>query len=344
MKKLLILFMFFFLVGCSEEEITKEVFFDNDYYRVSTPYKPPIVDGFVLNNVWGTYNSRTVEEDLMMLSTTFFKTNNSFFQAGQYLSEDILKDLLSDEYLNNSDPFLIDEVEHKTTFITTIHEQNYIAGSGNIKGVSLGVVLNPHQFYKNEFGTNVYAEVEISDEFIETTAQKLVQHFKMNEELKEIRILVAFFILPPPNSLFPGTFEYIGNTFKEEIELKKINYEYLLLNSTKVLSDDLESYNFQKLLEEEVEAVKKNTLVKSEGIYYENSIIQIDVEVSNVKFQKSEIIHLTSKISEVVNSYKCDCFINVKIKSSNNLEALVIKKENSLKPEITIMRWMYEYW
>lgn len=338
MKKLLILFMFFFLIGCSEEEITKEVFFDNDYYRISTPYKQPIVDGFVLNNIWGTYNPRTVEEDLMMLSTTFFKTNNSFFQAGQYLTEDILENLLSEENLNKSDPFLIDEVEHKTTFITTIHEQNYIAGNGNIKGVSLGVVLNPHQSYKNEFGTNVYTEVEIDEEFILSTAKKLVQHFRLNEELNDKRILIAFFILPEPNSIFPGTFRYMGDTFKEEIKIKKVDYEYLLLNSTKVLSNDLESYNFQKLLEEEVETIKKNTLVKAEGIYYENSVIQVDVEISNVKFQKSEIIYLTSKISEIVNSYKCNCFINVKIKSSFNLEALVIKKEDSSKPEITIMR------
>ena len=156
MKKVfLILLTIILLTGCNKEKV--EITYDNTYYQVASPYKKG-VSSYTLNS----YDKSEVESMMMYLSTKYFNANNSFYEEGQYLSTDIIKDLLTK--FNETDK-LLDDSSTKPTYISTIYEQDYLANNNILKGLSLSLVLNCNQKYvkDNVTYTQVLDEKEVLD-------------------------------------------------------------------------------------------------------------------------------------------------------------------------------------
>ncbi len=337
MKKYLIL-VFIFLIACSNEvEEVKEVVYGGQYYRVATPYQPPVANNYVLNNDVGNYYPRQVEEDLMLFSTNFFKTNNSLYQAGQFLTEEKLEKLLASNYLNFSEKMVINDEEYETNFIIAILEQNFLALNGNLKGISLGVVINQYQPYQNERGAILHQEIEVPKEFIVQTANDLVEYIREFPELEEKRIMVSFFYLNSPSAQFPGSIKYLGDTFTDEINLEEIDYQYHLLSSNYVLSNDLETYNLYRNLKEEILKIN-NSRITGEGIYFNHQLKELNMTIENVFYHKSEIIKIANVIEEIINNSRCNCYVNIQIKQNQKLEALITKEETEILTDVIILR------
>lgn len=334
MKKIMIILSLLLVVGCNKTEVKVEVSFNADNYNVYQPYKTPVSPSFVIENTLNNYDPSAVSNDLMMLSTNYFKVSNSYFQNGQYYEEEEIKKLLSLDKLNKLD---------ETVYFTALHEQNYLASNGNIKGISLALVINPYQQTKNEAGIYSIQERIITEEFLNKAAEKLLHNARQIKELENKRIVIAIFYLNEPNKMFPGTFKYIGNSFDEEIKLTKVNYEYHLLTDDFVAKDDMNTHNMFESISTSLKTIDKGAMINGTGIYFEKEVQQIDIEISG-NFIKSEVIYLSNLISKEIGlEANLKANIIVKIKSNKEVQAIINKRSNSLKTNVEILRgWFYE--
>lgn len=68
---------------------------EEDTYRTILPYVPGCRAWLIVNKVRNRYDIDEVEQGLIRQAKDVFDTEEYFFQEGQYLTEDLLKDYLS---------------------------------------------------------------------------------------------------------------------------------------------------------------------------------------------------------------------------------------------------------
>ncbi|MDD4282563.1 MAG: CamS family sex pheromone protein [Bacilli bacterium] len=343
MKKLLLIgLMLLFLTGCRDDDniVRKlEMDFDNEYYQVATPYKKSISGNYVINNVLNNYDINDIENSFMMLSSNYFKTNNSLYQEGQYLNREELKELLSKEKLNKNNPIEINGSMIKPTYITSVYEQNYLTNNGNLKGITIGLIFNPYQAYEGEYGSYDYEEVDLDvlESIIFDRANEVVKYLKNKLGLEKTKIVVGVYLQNRPNAMLPGGIRYIGITTSSSIDLVEINYEYQYLNSSYVLNNDINIYNAFNSLEKSIKKVKDIISVSAKGLYYNNKIQNIEMTVYSGTFSNSELLYLSEVISEELVNFDNHINIRIIIKSNETMVAFINKESNSLKSNVYIL-------
>ena len=185
------------LVGCNKQEDKVEINYDNTYYQVATPYKESIGSYSI-----GDYDKEEVESMLMKLSTEYFKTNNSLYQEGQYLTSEEIKQLVTD--YNNTEEIKVDDVTIKPSYITTIYEQNYLATNNVLKGISFAIVVDNKQYYDNNY--KIIDEKIVLD-YALSKVNSLISYVRSKEELKKVDIVVGIYL----ENDYKGSFKYISN-------------------------------------------------------------------------------------------------------------------------------------
>ena len=186
MKKLvLFLFVCLFITGCGGESQSTKINIDNSYYQVATPYLAAVGSYSIRE-----YNKEEVDKMLMMLSSEYFKINNSLYQEGQYLTTEELKNLII-QY-NTTDEFVVDDVKINPSYITAIYEQNYLATNNVLKGISLAIVVDNVQ----QYGQNQYKEIDdnIVLDYALAKARELNEYMRTKEELKNINIVIGIYL------------------------------------------------------------------------------------------------------------------------------------------------------
>ena len=91
MKKVYILLLTLLIVGCESKSINSYKDIDN-YYRIYTPYKDrsSVYSISTINSI----NMEEVETELMDISKIYYDSNKLYYQSGQYLDNEFLKELL----------------------------------------------------------------------------------------------------------------------------------------------------------------------------------------------------------------------------------------------------------
>lgn len=344
MKKYIISFLcLFMLTGCNtkNEVSTIDLEFDNNYYQIYNPYKKGVANNYVVNNVLNNYDVLDVESSLMELSTTYFKTNNSYYQAGQYLKESELKTLLGSEELNRATKLNIDNININPIYISSIYEQNYLASNGHLKGISLAIVLNPYQAYKNAYGSYNYKIVDSNTlfEFGQAVANKLLKYMHSKEKLVDTKILLALYFQRSPGAILPDGFKYMGVTNKDSVELEAINYQYYHLKSDYVIKNDVNVTTAFSNLEKTIKNDFSTIYMNGKGLYQDNILKDVEIDVVNSDLDKSELLYLCQVLSrEIGKSFDSKLDVRVYIKSNSQILALITKEKNTLKGNIYIMR------
>ena len=341
MKKfILFILVLVLLTGCHKEEKVIDLSFDDDYYTIATPYKEGVGNNYIRSSVITTYDYSQVESDLMDLSTKYFDSSKYRFQAGQYLTEKKLISLLSDKKLNKTSEIKIDGITLKPNYISGIHEQNFLDKKNNLKGVSIALVLNPYQEYKNENGSYLYKEIDkkVLIQYGKDKSKDLLKELRKIKDYQNISIMMALYVVGDPSENVNGNFEYIGKTNNDSIEYEEINYEYHYLTSNYVLEHDLNSYKAFDSLNKMMSKKLDNVYITAKGLYVNNSLNKLDIEINSNLMNKDKMLMVSQMFADqIVSSFDESLLIRVYFKIGNETKVLIVKKRNSIETNIYLL-------
>ena len=323
MKKIIyVLFLIILLTGCGEKEEVNNITYDNTYYQVATPYKEAI-GSYSLSS----YDKNEVDLMLMNLSTNYFKTNNSLYQAGQYLDSSEIKTLVN-KY-NETESIKVDKIDINPKYITTIYEQNYLTMNNNLKGISLALVVTNKQYY-SETSYKIIDEKIVLD-YAKEKANELVKYMYSKEELKDVKIIIGIYL--ESNNTLNGSFKYIGSANKEKVELQYVNYNYQSLDSNYVMTNDSDTYNNILAIKQSLNEFN-NVYINPIGLYKDKQLVLVNLTINKSYFKNSEILVITNILTNNLNTFDSNIGINIYFKSNNNIKAFISKKENKLETHI----------
>lgn len=323
MKKIIyVLFLIILLTGCVEKEKVNNITYDNTYYQVATPYKEA-VGSYSLTS----YDKNEVDLMLMNLSTNYFKTNNSLYQAGQYLDSSEIK-VLVNQY-NETENIKVDKVEISPKYITTIYEQNYLTMNNNLKGISLAIVVTNKQYYTDTSYKIVDEKIVL--DYAKEKANELVKYMHNKEGLKDIKIVIGIYL--ESNNTLNGSFKYIGSSSNDSIELQYVNYNYQSLDSNYIMNNDTDTYNNILAIKQSLSDYN-NIYINPIGLYKDKQLVLVNLTINKSYFKNSEILAITNVLTNNLNTFGSDVGINVYFKSNNNIKAFISKKDNKLEAHI----------
>lgn len=321
MKKIIYtLFILILLTGCSEKEIVS-IAYDDSYYQVALPYKEA-VGNYSLNS----YDKNEVDMMLMNLSTNYFKTTNSFYQSGQYLTTTEIKDLVLK--LNETEEILVDKISVKPQYIKTIYEQNYLNSNDTLKGISLALVVS-NKVYYSDTSYEIIDEQIVLD-YAKEKVLELVEYMRSKEELKDTRIVVGIYL--ESNNTLSGSFKYIGEITSLD-DLKYINYNYQYLDSNYVMNNDTDTYNVILTINQMLN--EYNTVyLNSIGLYKDKNLVEVNFTFTKSYFKNSEVLAIINDLTSAIKSFDSSVKVNIYFKNNNNIKAFVTKQNNKLETYI----------
>ena len=309
---LLILLMM--LTGCGEKQV--DIVYDDTYYQVAKPYKSSVGSYSI-----ASYDKQEVETMLMNLSTNYFKTNNSFYQEGQYLTKDEIKKLVTN--FNAIDSIQIDGMMVEPKYIISIYEQDYLLYNGNLKGISLAIVVNNKQYYGN---SHKIIDENIVLDYAKEKAKDLVYYMHNKEGLKDARIVIGIYL--ENNDYLKGSFKYIG----ENGNLNYVNYNYQALDSSYIMRNDINTYNAVMAIKQSLNDY--NTLYLNPiGLYKGNELVKVDLTINKSFLTTGEVLTLSNIIGNNLYAFG-DVSVNVYFKSNNQTKAYVTKKQGKIETRI----------
>lgn len=320
MKKVIyILIGLLIFTGC-EEKKQVDITYDNTYYQVVTPYKDAIGSYSIRS-----YDKNEVDTMLMNLSTNYFKTNNSLYQQGQYLTTDEIKHLVN--LYNETENIKIDKVEISPEYITTIYEQNYLTTNNNLKGISLALVVTNKQYYNDNKAYKLVDEQTVL-EYAKEKANELVKYMYDKAELKNTRIVIGIYL--EGNNTLKGGFKYIGEANNQKLELQYVNYNYQSLDSNYIMNNDLDTYNSILAIKQSLKEYT-NLYINPIGLYQDKKLVKVNIILTKSYFKNVEILAINDILSHNLNSFDNNIQIEIYFKNSNNIKAYTTKKDNKIE-------------
>ena len=343
MKKIIIIIsLILILTGCNKEEKefleSNSLQFSDEYYEIATPYKKGVSNNYGISGVYNNYDLDEIEKWLMNLSTKYFSVDNSYYQSGQYLNEQDLKKLLSKEMLNNSNTIKIDGIKINPTYISYIHEQNYLNSNGKLKGISLGIVLNPYQEYVNKYGSYLYKKVDEKEliKYGKEISEKLLDYLINEKKLNKNKFVIALYIESEPNSSLPGNFKYVGITSRNVINFKPVNYKYEYIKSDYVMSKDTDLYNVLLSVEKKIKDVLDNSYLSGTILYVDEEASTIEVNINSNYISRSDLLIISQMLNNEINS-SLPNHLNIKVYIKENDKIKAFSNKMNTKNEIIIL-------
>lgn len=342
MKKYLILIIILLLLtGCNEKENkVTEMTFDDEYYDIMTPYKTGVGNNYVRSSVITTYDYTLVDSGLMDIAVQYFDPNDVKFQAGQYLTEEILIDLLSDENLNNAETVTIDDITIKPNYISAIHEQNFLNDQGELSGIAIALVINPYQEYQNNSGTYLYKALNTDEaiKFGQEKAQTLLKYIREIDGLEKVKIMMSLYVVGSPDEISSGNFEYVGDTTNDKITFEDLDYQYQYLTSNYVLENDLNNYTAFGTLVKNIESEVDDLYITAEGLYVNNNLKRVEITVNSSLLTKDKLLMISQLFAEeITKQFNDNILIKVYLKINDDTKALIVKKRDSLESNIYLL-------
>ncbi len=340
MKKLLVsLICIIVVAGCSNHsddvENTYSMKYNDDYYSIYMPYKKGVSDNYILNNNVVDFDVDTIEKDLIQISTNAFPVDKYYYQEGQYLTKSKLKELLKEGNLNKSKEQKIDGKVIKPKMVAGIYEKNFLNKSGDIKGISLGVVLNPYQAYDSN---NNYVTID-NDTIIDCgkdASKKLIEYMRTNFKLDNIPILVALYVEASPESNVGGNYLYYGVTENNEIKFNYIDQKNFYMNSKNVKKIDLTNYNNFKKFEETIRQYDNSIYLSGLGYFNGNNLSKIDIIVTKSHYSYGELLYINQLLSENAIKYFKDVKVIIEVRAINDTKSYIVKEHGETSTDIFI--------
>lgn len=339
-RLLLIICALIILSGCSFKDTsnfdsTYSVKYNDDYYTIYMPYKKGVGKNYILNSNVVDFDLNTIEKNLIQISANEFDIYKYYYQEGQYLTQKRLKKLLNNENLNKTSVTTIDGKKVKPQFIAGIFEKNFLNKDGELKGLSLGIVLNPYQAYDSNGNYVKYDEKKLID-FGKEKSAELVEYIRDELDIKYVPILVALYVESSPETSVSGDYLYYGVTLNYDIEFNNIDQKKYYMNNSKVKESDKNSYNNFKKIEESIREYDNSIYVSGLGYYSGGKLTKLDIVVTKSYYSHGELLYISQLISENILKYFDDTKVVVDIKAINDIQAYVVKNAGETSTDIFI--------
>lgn len=340
MKKLLVsLICIIVVAGCSKNsddvENTYSMKYNDDYYSIYMPYKKGVSDNYILNNNVVDFDVETIEKGLIQISTNAFPVDKYYYQEGQYLSKSKLKELLKSDFLNNEKEQIIEGKKIKPEMVAGIYEKNFLNKNGDIKGVSLGLILNPYQAYDSDNNYVTIDEDKIID-YGKDASKKLIEYMREQFKLDNVPILVALYVEASPKSNVGGNYLYYGVTENNEIKFNYIDQKNFYMNSKDVKKIDLTNYNNFKKFEETIKQYDNSIYLSGLGYFNGDNLSKIDIIVTKSHYSYGELLYISQLLSENVMKYFKDVKVIIEVKAINDIKSYIVKDQGETTTDIFI--------
>ena len=341
MKKLFIILICFIAVtGCTKDENvvneiqTYSLQYNDDYYTIYLPYKKGVGNNYILNSNVVDFNVDSIERGLVQISANEFDVNKYYYQEGQYLTQDNLKKLLSKDKLNKAGEKTVSGKKIKPTLIAGIYEKNFLNKKGELKGMSLGIVLNPYQSYDSNNNYVKYDQDELID-FGKDRSKTLIKYLREEKKIT-VPILVALYVEASPNSNVGGNYLYYGITSNDSIDFHYINQKNYYMNNSNVKNMDSANYNNFKKFEDLIRNYDNSIYVSGLGSFNGNKLKKLDIVITKTHYSYGELLYISQYLSENTINYFKDIKVVIEIKAINEVKAYIVKEEGETTTNIFI--------
>jgi Protein involved in sex pheromone biosynthesis len=343
MKKYLVLFICLILSGCKETETIiedKEYTLNHNggYYQIYVPYKAGVGEKYFITDSNNQYDVDYIEKGLLDLSSEHFSPSELYYQEGQYLKKKDLSNLLSKDKLNKANKITEDGVSFVPNYIVSIYEENFLDSKGKIQGVSLGIVVNRHQTYKNK--SKKIVTKTISEEkviaHVKEQVPVLIEQIRKKSGLENVEVLVAIYIESAPNSAVSGNYRYYGITENNDVNWKNLNNSKHYVNSVSAKNLDSNSYNDYQLFESKVKKTMSDLYISSMGYYQSNKLTKLDIRITRSSYSYGELLLLGNVVSENIMKYLGNSEVIVEIREINEIKAYISKAANAQTVDVFI--------
>ena len=342
MKKFWVLFILVIaVVGCNNKANVKKVDntysikYNDDYYPIFMPYKEGVGNNYILNSNVVDFDMDTIEKELIQISTIKFSVDHYYYQEGQYLTKNNLVELLDDEHLNDFDKEKIDGKNVKPVVVSGIIEKNFLNKSGDIKGISIGIILNKYQRYDSN---NNYVEMD-HDRVVKigkSAGKQVVKNLRKNKKLNNVPILVALYIESSPRSNIGGTYYYYGVTDNDEISYESIDQKKYYMNNQNVKKMNLESYNNFRSFEEKIKNHDNTIYVSGLGNFEKDNLERLEIVVTKNHYTYGDLLYINQLLSDNSIKYFDDTKVIIKVKAVNDIKSYIVKEKGQTSTDIFI--------
>lgn len=343
MKKYWFIFLVIFIAvtGCNKSEnVSKQdnsysVQFNDAYYNIYFPYKKGVGNNYILNSNVVDFDVESIEKNLIQISTSTFSVDKYLYQEGQYLEKKELVELLSDENLNKIEKRTINGKTIKPKVVAGIFEKNFLNKNGDLKGISIGIVLNKYQAYDSN---NNYVTMEEDDvlEIGKDAGKQLIEYLRKNKKINNVPILVALYLESSPESNMSGNYLYYGVTENTEIKYNSIDQKTYYMNTSTAKQIDPTNYNNFKKFIETLRNYDNSIYISGLGHFDNNELSKIEILITKNYYTYGELLYINQLLSDTSIKYFKDVKVVIEVKAVNDIKAYIVKEKGETSTDIFI--------
>lgn len=314
-------------------------------YRIVLPYETSKARGVIVNQVANRVDIYEMEEGLRRHSKEVFNPDELYFQEGQYLTEDMVFDMITEmnpkiDRDKTEDMDLeeaADVFRDNPRYLSHILEQNYLKpGEDNVvelAGVSIGIALKSVYRFQPQIGSPYFEEEIPFQEMMEQgkeIAQKVLEQLRSIEGLTNVPVFIALYREESQASPVPGN--YVAKTLVPagDFSIKdweSINEEYVLFPSDEGKEKYLEDHEIITSFGSEIASFFPNYVgVVGEGFYIDEELQTLTIEIP-IEFNGSaEIVGFTQYVYGLIQDMFPNYYdLEVRVTSSEKIESLLTR-------------------
>lgn len=339
----------------------------DEEYKVVLPFRPSKARGVITDRIENRIDISEMESGLKRHSTQVFDPKNHFFEEGQYLTEDIIREwtgrkttqkvkdqeveveglnpkISSDSEYDAS----VEELKENPRYISHILEQNYLVhnedNSVQLGGVSIGIAMKSVYRFQNEIGgPNHYQDISKKEmeEKAKEYAEIIVSRMRNIDGLENVPIFIAVFREGEQNSAVPGSYVMKTTVNQGEADIKKweeINEQYVLFPSSEAKKKFIDDHQVITSFGDDIADYFPNYVgIIGEGFYANKELQTLKIEVPIEFHGQGEVVGFTQYVYGLIQEKFPDHYdLQVKVTSTEGIESVLIRKKGEDEPYVHI--------
>ena len=233
-------------------------------------------------------------------------------------------------------------------YLSHILEQNFLVRNDDdtvsLQGISIGLAMKSVYRFQTEVGGPYYYEDISKKQMLERgyeLADTVIERIREIEGLEDIPIMIAIYREAEQNSPVPGNYVTKALVDGGETSVKnweEVNEDFVLFPSEEAKEDHFDDYQMVDNFGNEIAKYFPNYVgVIGEGLYLDDELRQLTLEIPIEFFGKGEIIGFTQYAYGLVQEIFEDYYdLEVKITSSNGVESFIYRNAGEKEPTVHI--------